>query len=409
MTRAWPALVLFAIFMLVLHFQILGWNHFPISVDVHHTRLQALATAVYASVFVLVLLLVTNGQRLRLLAFVLVLSGVAQALLAIMLHAAGAKTTFFYFEVDHALRAFGTFSYHNSLANYLIMALAMGVGLLLGNIEEKKPPLRDWKKRSAAMLRFMLSPAMRLRLMLVMMVIALVLTKSRMGNISLLLAIVFVGVPVIWRTGQLSRKGLWLLLSILVIDVAVIGQWVGLERVAQRLNETALVRLDGAGEESIETRSSPAAHALDMVRERPLLGFGGGSFHVAFPRFSGPELRQYYDHTHNDYVQFASEVGLIGVTLLALLVLVALVRAMRVRRAPHSPLDGGLALGVLIGIPAVLLQATVDFHFQVPANALTFVVLLALAFALRTRTEGGRSGRIAPPAPSFQNDLRSSP
>lgn len=393
LARAAPALAAFVGLMALLWFQLIPAAGGPVSVDTHHTRLHLLTTAVYGAAFLLVLLLATHGRRLRLLALALVLSGVFQALLAIFLHAARAKITLGYFEVDHALRAFGSFSYHNSLANYLIMALALGIGLLLNDMEGHVVAKRGWLQRSADALRFFLSPAMRLRLMLVIMVIALVLTRSRMGNVVLLLAIVAVGFPLLWQAGQLSRKGLWLLLSILVVDVAVVGQWVGFERVAQRLSETALVRVDAAGEESIEDRSGPAAHALAMLRERPLLGFGGGSFHVAYPRFNGPELRQYYDHAHNDYVQIASEVGLIGAALLALPVLTALWRAARVRRLPHSSLDGGLALGLLLGIPALLVQATVDFHFQIPANALTFVVLLALAFALRRAGEVGSYGR----------------
>ena len=139
-----------------------------------------------------------------------------------MLHAARAKTSLFYFEIDHALRAFGSFSYHNSLANYLMMTLALGIGLLLAGVEGGMAPMRGWRQRTAALLSFVLSPAMRLRLILVLMVIALVLTKSRMGNVALLLAIVALGVPLLYRAGRLSRRGLWLLLSI-VAAIAAAG------------------------------------------------------------------------------------------------------------------------------------------------------------------------------------------
>jgi hypothetical protein len=43
----------------------------------------------------------------------------------------------------------------------------------------------------------------------------------------------------------------------------------------------------------------------------------------------------------------------------------------------------GLALGAFMAILAVLLQATVDFHFQIPANALLFVTVLAIPWLLR--------------------------
>lgn len=399
LTRGWPAVAALAAFLLLLQFQLVApWSGVS-SVDPHHTRQHLVLATVHASALLLVLLLVTSGRRLRLLALALVFSGVAQALLAIMLHAAHAKTSLFYFEIDHALRTFGSFSYHNSLANYLMMTLALGIGLLLAGVEGGMAPMRGWRQRTAALLSFVLSPAMRLRLILVLMVIALVLTKSRMGNVALLLAIVALGVPLLYRAGRLSRRGLWLLLSIVAIDVAVVGQWIGFDRVAERLNETAIVRLDSPAEESLEDRSGPALHALAMVAERPLFGFGAGTFHVAFPRFGGPEIRQYYDHAHNDPVQFAAETGLVGTALLSVLVVAALRRAVQVRRAPHAPLDAGLAFGLILAIPAVLLQSTVDFHFQIPANALTFVVLLGIAFVLRTQAVGQRSCR----APCFRH------
>ncbi len=394
--RGWPAVVVIVAFLVLLQFQLVSpWDSIR-SVDLHHTRQHQILTAVYASALMLVLLLVTSSRRLRLLAAALVFSGVVQALIAIMLHSTRAKTSLFFFEIDHAQRAFGSFSYHNSLANYLMMTLALGIGLLLASVEAGTTALRGWRQRAAALLTFVLSPAMRLRLILLLMVIALVQTKSRMGNVALLLAIVVVGMPFLYRAGRLSRRGLWVLFSVVLIDVAVIGQWVGIDRVADRLNETALVRLDRGGDESIEDRASPAVHALDMVRERPLLGFGGGAFHVAFPRFTQADIRQYYDHAHNDPIQFAAETGFLGTALLSSLVVAALWRAMRVRRDPRAPLDGGLSLSLLLAIPAVVLQATVDFHFQIPANALTFVVLLGMAFVLRTRdAEPGRAPRSA--------------
>eukprot|EP00825_Cyclidium_porcatum_P005410 TRINITY_DN1261_c0_g1_i2.p2 TRINITY_DN1261_c0_g1~~TRINITY_DN1261_c0_g1_i2.p2 ORF type:complete len:186 (+),score=33.86 TRINITY_DN1261_c0_g1_i2:252-809(+) len=108
LARAAPALAAFVGLMALLWFQLIPAAGGPVSVDTHHTRLHLLTTAVYGAAFLLVLLLATHGRRLRLLALALVFSGVFQALLAIFLHAARAKVTLGYFEVDHALRAFGS-------------------------------------------------------------------------------------------------------------------------------------------------------------------------------------------------------------------------------------------------------------------------------------------------------------
>lgn len=356
------------------------------TVDPFHTRQQLLWTLTYVCIFVLIVLVVRDTASQRLLAWVLVVSGVMQAFVGILLHSQGATYTVFFFEVNHAERVLGSFSYHNSMANYMLMCMALGVGLLLGESGESLGRLDTQRQRLRWLLEFLLSPRMVLRLGLVVMLIALVLTRSRMANFALPAALLVVGFPLLIRAGGLRWLGALLVASVLLVDLLVIGNWIGLDRVVKRISETALTSEPGRHEESIEARSVAAADAVAMVRARPWLGHGAGTFYAAFPRFAGEDVRRFYDHAHNDYMQFAAETGLLGLALLSLIVLVSLWRALGVLQAPRTAIEGGLAFGVLVAVPAVLLQATVDFHFQIPANALTFVVLLALVWTLRLRS-----------------------
>lgn len=364
------------------------WGGEPLSVDTHHTWQALLQTVGYLSAFFLVMLRVQPGAGVRRVVRWLVLVGVFQALLACLLYSMQARYTLFYFDFDHSRRAFGTFTYHNSLANYLLMCIGLVIGLLMtGAGAARAPDTRHrWRRRLQGALGFALSSAMRWRLMLVVMVIALVLTRSRMGNVAFVAVLLLVLLPVLAWTRQLRAKGLLLLASIVLVDVLVLGQLVGLERVVDRLNQTAVEQPEGVHEESLDVRSGPAQQAWQMVQERPWLGRGAGTFYTSFPQYAGADLRQYYDHAHNDYVQFLVEVGWLGFGLLALLVLSTLWRLLAVLRRPHSAGDRGLAVGFLMALVAVLLQALVDFHFQIPANALLFVVVLALSWKLRLAT-----------------------
>lgn len=355
------------------------------SVDPFHTRQHLLWTMTYFGAFVLVLLWVREVQGQRLLAWVIVGSGIGQALVGILLHANKAAYSVFFFEIDHAARVMGSFSYHNSLANYLLICIGLGIGLLLGEAGRTWRAVETGRQRLRWFLEFLLSSRMALRLGLAVMVIALVLTRSRMANFALPVALLVIGFPLLLRARRLRWLGAALLASVLVVDLLVVGNLVGLERVVDRLNNTAVITMDGRAEESLEARSVAAEEALKMIEERPWLGYGAGSFQVAFVRFASEEVRRFYDHAHNDYIQFAAEVGLVGFALLASIVIMTLWHALRVLVAPQTPFEGGLAFGVLIAVPAVLLQATVDFHFQIPANALTFVVVLALTWTLRWR------------------------
>jgi hypothetical protein len=48
-----------------------------------------------------------------------------------------------------------------------------------------------------------------------------------------------------------------------------------------------------------------------------------------------------------------------------------------------DPLYRGLGFASLMGIIAILIQSTVDFNLQIPANAAMFVLLLAFALISR--------------------------
>lgn len=379
---AWPVLVTMGLFLGLIWLQAaapLGQG----SADAHSTWQQLLVSVGYMAAFCLVMLQVQPGAELRRFVSVLVFFGLAQAVLAIYLYSAEADYEFLHFELDHGTRTYGTFSYHNSLANYLVVTLCLGVGLLVAGLGSSDEPSPHWRARVLRTLQMAFSGVIRLRLVLLIMVVALVLTRSRMGNMAFLLALFFVAAPYLVHKGRLRLKGLVLLVSILVLDILFIGQLVGFDEVAQRLSQTAIDTVEGSSEESIEDRSAPAKLAMAMVAERPWFGRGAGTFYTTFPQFASAQTRLYYDHAHNDYVQFAVEVGLVGFALLATSVASSVVRALQVLRRPLTPSDMGIALGVLMAILAVLMQALVDFHFQIPANALLFVVVLAIPWLLR--------------------------
>ena len=61
----------------------------------------------------------------------------------------------------------------------------------------------------------------------------------------------------------------------------------------------------------------------------------------------------------------------------------ALYSAYRVQRQRQTPLYRGAGFAVTMTVAWVLLHSSTDFNLQMPANALTFVTILALAFTCR--------------------------
>ena len=71
-------------------------------------------------------------------------------------------------------------------------------------------------------------------------------------------------------------------------------------------------RIEQTTAQDVGARQDHAVLALQIARDYPAFGSGAGTFHTAFTRYRGPEIRAFYDHLENDYAQFLIETGLIG-------------------------------------------------------------------------------------------------
>jgi O-antigen ligase len=121
---------------------------------------------------------------------------------------------------------------------------------------------------------------------------------------------------------------------------------------------------------------------IAMIRDFPLLGVGLGCFEDLFPRYQRPpwfplSVRE----AHNDYLELTADAGLAGLALALWFFLAAGVRMFRgLRTAPAevAPVVAALAAG----IAAIAFQEFFDFPLQLPANAILFTILFALALRL---------------------------
>ncbi len=360
-----------------------------LSLDVFQTRMMGMLAFVYFCVFLVAAMSIRNAARLERLALTLVVSGVFQAVLGTTLHALGAHYWLFHVEVAHH-HAIGTYINQNHLAGYLCMCLSIGIGLMLARLGTGSSWPSGWNHRMRLVFEFLLSSKMHLRLMLVVMVIGLVLTRSRMGNAAFFASMLLVGLIAILLTRRTAPAMIALIASLVIIDVFIVGTWVGLEKVVNRLEETSLTNENRGREETVEDRTEGGRRAMQIIEDFPLTGAGGGSFYGSFMRYRGVG-DFYYDHTHNDFVEIAADYGIIGLGLLGAMVALALWRSLRVLLRRRSSLPRGIAFGVTMSIVALLIHSTVDFNLQIPANALTMVVILSLAWVCHELPSPGRS------------------
>ena len=393
----------------------LGPQGGTISIDAFATRHHLLATAVYGGAWLLVLLTVQSHRRLRWLLLVVVACGVVQACVAVALHATRAHYTLFDTPFEHGARASGTFANPDHFAGYMELCLSAAVGWLLAGFAVQGAS-RDpgWRGTLVGALQFVLSPRMLVRVLMVVMVIALVMTHSRMGNGAFFIALLVGGGLIAAVSRPMRKPAMWLVASMAVIDIIIIGQWVGLDRVAERISDTVQASVpmaadaDALGltpapkrEESLAARLTAPTLALALVRDRPWLGHGGGTFATAFAPHKQPGLSQHWDHAHNDYVQVAADMGLPGLLLWLGVGIASAWRAVQLLRQRQSPEALGIGAAVVLACISLGLHTIVDFNLHIPANALTFTVLLAAVWAAAAppARNGRRKGRGLPQQP----------
>jgi len=352
-----------------------------LSLDPLKTQVNGILTLSYTAMFVLVVLLVRDQKTMARFVMAMVVLGVSQALLAILLYSTQASYTILFLDVVHD-RAKGSFGYHNHFAGYLELCLSLGVGLMLAKMIDGSKFRQGGAGHIPAILRFVLSPEMRLRLMLIVMVTALVLTRSRMGNAGFFAALLIAGFLAVWMFSEARTKLLLLVASLIVIDLVLIGSWVGVDRVLDRVQGTELLIEDGGTQESVEQRQLAAMHAVGMVRDYPVFGVGAGAFASAFPPYQAPgDL--FFDHAHNDYVQWVAEHGWGGFIWLTGFLFCTWWVCLDVLRNRRSSLPRGVAMAVLMASLCMAIHSTVDFNLQLPANALTLMCILGLAWVAK--------------------------
>ncbi|MBI1790322.1 MAG: O-antigen ligase family protein [Acidobacteria bacterium] len=104
--------------------------------------------------------------------------------------------------------------------------------------------------------------------------------------------------------------------------------------------------------------------SLGMVRDRPAMGFGLGTWSTAYPGYAFYDKGFFANQAHNDWAQWAVEGGLPFFLLMLWI-------ALRSLRPAFRSLWG-------LGVPCVFLHSLVDYPVERPALAGFFFVFLAV-------------------------------
>ena len=352
-----------------------------LSLDPYYTLRQALLGLGFTALFFVAAATVRTRQRVAWLLGALVISGACQAAYGVFMVLSGLELGFFVEKYVGEGVTTGTFVNRNNLAGYLNLCLGAGIGLLLAQLSDVRHP--NWRTRLRAWLALMLSSKILLRVLLAVMVVGLVLSRSRMGNMAFFTALMVVGAATLIAQKRFGGKALWLFGSLLLVDVLILGQWFGLDALIGRLEQTDPLN---------NGRADYAPFLWDYVSTFPWTGSGAGSFYGVFGQFHGGAIALSPDHAHNDYAQFAADYGLPALAILGSFVIATGWQSWRLLTA-NTRLYQGMGFAGLMMIVWLIMHSLADFNLQISANAATVMVLAGAVWGCQSARRHATASR----------------
>ena len=173
-------------------------------------------------------------------------------------------------------------------------------------------------------------------------------------------------------------------ITIVILGLAILwGAWIGLDWVISRFFSIS---------ESFEDRWKIWVNTFQIFRDFPLFGSGLGTFTQIFPMYRSFHIRGLVTHAENDFLQLASEVGLMGIGLLVILFLFLFLKGVSgIRSMSHREAGRYIGIGGMIGVLALMFHSLVERNIQVPANAFLFSFLLAMVLRIGLARRRDRS------------------
>jgi O-antigen ligase len=250
-------------------------------------------------------------------------------------------------------RLTATFGNPDHLAGYMEMAALLTLGLVL--------------------VGFRYIPGFFMACFIFLMLIALIFSLSRGGWIGFVAGWSFMTVLLL-KNRHFKKRRLLLGLSGLFLAAAFL--------ILSSTSVVERIRTLDQGEDmpNFANRAVIWKSVAKIVQDYPLLGTGPGTFSLIFTQYQPGGQNARYFMGHNDYLQFTSEVGIFLIAII-LWMMVNFYKKGFKKMKSRSSLVRGSAAGIMSGITAILVHSIGDFNLHIPANALLFTVLAALASA----------------------------
>ena len=269
---------------------------------------------------------------------------------------------------------FGPYVNRDDFAGFVELTAPLGFALLL---------FRAWRREHLTLLL----------LFTIVPVGALFLSASRGGIIGFFFELVLLFF--LSRSRQIGRKQL-LGVAALALAAGSFTVWLGVSGAIQRFEHLI------PAEVAPDSRVSMYRDTWHIFVRHPWVGTGLGTLIEVYPRYASFYDGLIVDHAHNDYLELLADTGVVGGLCGLAFIVLLFWRGLVHLRSPGDRLRHAIHAGSLAACTGLLLHSLVDFNLHIPANALIFLLLAALA-----TSEIGRPTReiARPPGGNFFENL----
>ncbi len=262
----------------------------------------------------------------------------------------------------------GTFANRNCFAGYLLMVIPLSIGFFFSREKYRYERFMDWRHRLSSLD----GKTLLIGFGLILMILALILSASRGGIISLLLSFSLM----IFLFRNPSRRERFSKISVLIFGLAILwAAWIGLDAVISRFFT--------ASESFMKTRWVLWVAAFKAFKDFPLFGSGLGTFSEVYSMYRSIHIVGLDIQAENDFLQLALETGLVGAVPLLVLFLFLFSKAAAGIRclSPEEP-QRYIGIGGLVGVLALMFHSIVQKNLQLPANAFLYTVMWAITLRI---------------------------
>jgi len=354
----------------------------PLSIDVAATSVALALAVAFVCVFWSARETLARGG-VRTVSRGIAWTGLALAAVTLAQRATAPTRLYWYFPTVFGA-AFGPYRNRNDFATWVIMAIPTTVGYIAARAESRQTD----RGRSVPFATLVDADAVWFAGSVSLMSAALLASLSRSGLMGAGASLV----SFLWLCRRrVGRSGRLRLLAASGLVLALALTYVQAGALTGRLDETLAAGIGG--------RQTIWQESWAMARDFPIIGIGAGAYGRGMLVYQQTRNGFHFNQAHNEYLQLATEGGwLLVVPILIALVSGAWQIASRLR-ADRTPIFW-IRAGAASGLVAVAIQSIWDTGLRMPANAVLFALLAALALHDSERhsmvidRDGRRSNRV---------------